>query len=391
MLWKLAKWWAHKWFLSECWPGTVAMHWHQIPQFREQQGAWNGRGAQLSSRKVDLCIEARVIHGHWSFCGVSISLKMRNLSKSLVVFRDLSLPCEWSSFVIPLKQKVIKTMLVFFSQTFILIFGVWSCYFWPENLNFVGGKGDYDLFLPCSELGDQLAGSSAGHAGAVPELRVSAFPWACFPFLTGLQNKACQSLLWLWKKIQNVWNNCNNGDWPLRHWILSQKCIDMHFQRQESRKFCGKSGEMKPSNGHAAQACTHTESTKPTSAPLPPLWDFPPTMLVPAKGAHQPGKCLCPAETSLHASQVPWTLPSVQMKRRVNAQSCAPGAKRWWSQNLHCPLGAKPIRNFLSLLLLCTVLAIFLLWHWKEIHHEQPLMVGFLGQWSQLQPVFALQ
>lgn len=83
-------------------------------------------------------------------------------------------------------------------------------YLWPENLNFEGGKGGYDLSLcllrPCSELGDRQAGSGAGRAGAAPELEVGAFTWLPSPFQAGwaAEQSLSKSLLWFWNQIRNT-------------------------------------------------------------------------------------------------------------------------------------------------------------------------------------------
>lgn len=96
----------------------------------------------------------------------------------------------------------------------------------------------------------------------------------------------------------------------------------------------------KPGTAHSVQAHTHTAGQSRSLH----LWllfgtSFPPCF-------SQQRECISVGSTPalcrpLYASPVFQALPSVQMKRWVNAQSCAPGAKCWWSQNLHFPLDAK--------------------------------------------------
>lgn len=62
--------------------------------------------------------------------------------------------------------------------------------------------------------------------------------------------------------------------------------------------------------------------SKQKSAPVPPLWDFLSTMLLPAKGVHQRGKYPCPVQTSLCFTGVPGSAISANEKMGKRSELC---------------------------------------------------------------------
>lgn len=212
-----------------------------------------------------------------------------------------------------------------------------------------------------------MSGLSAvlANTGALPELEVSAFTWASFliPHWAVEHSLSKSFFVVLEENSKCLKCSCNHGCWPFKHC----KYIYRDFQRQKI-KCCWMSEQQslallilcKPIPILLVKA---EVGTCASSLGLP----F--HHASPSKGSASVWEVPLPC-ADLYASLVFQALPSVQMKRWVNTQSCAPGAKCWWSQNLHFPLDAK-CQIFLSLLLLCTVLAIFPfpLWHCEEIYH----------------------
>lgn len=173
-------------------------------------------------------------------------------------------------------------------------------------------------FLPCSVCG-------TGRCLAVLDMPL---PRHLYPSsLPGLQDKA-------WKQIHSLWHSCSCEGWPL-HTALCSKNVFAWFSKG-SKKCCRKSGEVKPSVAHAAWAHAPTAGQWSRSQDLCRT-SFPPCSST--KAAHQCGKCPCPAEVALCASQ------AVHMKRWVSTWLCTRDTVLVRSE-LRFPLHAKHIQYF---------------------------------------------